>query len=109
MIRLPEGPIVSITDKFLINDMFISHGPQFRQVGALMGGLKQASANQRPHLWTSGDQLTFMAKTYLTPWNTILLEKLIVAQLVNSPPFIQPEDFLPCSLELAIWLYPEAV
>jgi hypothetical protein len=41
-IRLPQDPIVSISDKFLINNMFtISHGPQFRPVGALLGGLSR--------------------------------------------------------------------
>jgi hypothetical protein len=41
MIRLPLGPIVSISDKFSINDMFISHSPQFRPIGALLGGLSR--------------------------------------------------------------------
>jgi hypothetical protein len=32
MIYLPQGPTVSISDKFLTDNMFtISHGPQFRQ------------------------------------------------------------------------------
>jgi hypothetical protein len=43
-IRLAQGPIVSISDKFSINDMFIKpHGPQFRPIGTLLGGLS------RPH------------------------------------------------------------
>jgi hypothetical protein len=36
------GPIVSISDKFSINGLFmISHGPQFQPVGALLGGLSR--------------------------------------------------------------------
>jgi hypothetical protein len=38
----PIGPIVSISDKFSMNDMFmISHGPQFRPIGALLAGLSR--------------------------------------------------------------------
>jgi hypothetical protein len=41
-IHLPLGPIVSISDKFSINDMFmISHSPQFRPIGALLGELSR--------------------------------------------------------------------
>jgi hypothetical protein len=41
-ILLPGGPIVSISDTFSINDMFmISHGPQFQPIGALLGGLSR--------------------------------------------------------------------
>jgi hypothetical protein len=39
---LTLGPIVSISDSFSINDMFmISHGSQFRPIGALLGGLSK--------------------------------------------------------------------
>jgi hypothetical protein len=35
-------PVVSISGSFSINGMFmISHGPQFRPVGALLGGLSR--------------------------------------------------------------------
>jgi hypothetical protein len=41
-IHLAKGPIVSISDKFSISDMFmLSHGPQFRPIGALLGGLSR--------------------------------------------------------------------
>jgi hypothetical protein len=35
---LPIGPIVSIKVKFSINDTFISYGPQFWPIRALVGG-----------------------------------------------------------------------
>jgi hypothetical protein len=44
----------------------------------------------------------------LTPWRTVLLQKLTVLQLVkNSPHFIGPEISLPCAQRLAICPYPK--
>jgi hypothetical protein len=41
-IRLPQDPIVSISDTFSINDMFMtSHGLQFRPIEALLCGLNR--------------------------------------------------------------------
>jgi hypothetical protein len=54
--------------------------------------------NHRKQIRTSGT----------TVWSRVILDKLIVAQVVkNSPPFMEPEGLLPCSLEPAAAPYPE--
>jgi len=46
----------------------------------------------------------------LASWNTVLLEKLIVTQLVKSSPlyFMEPESSLPCSQEPSTGTYPDS-
>jgi hypothetical protein len=48
--------------------------------------------------------------TQLSPWNRVLLEKLIVAEATKKfHVFVEPGGLRPCSLESAAGPYPEPV
>jgi hypothetical protein len=69
------------------------------------------------HVWNSENMTGFLmckcvyknlTKTWLTPWSTVLLDKLLVTQLVTKfPAFMEPKGSLPCSQQPATGPYPE--